>query len=110
MPVSERDRSRLSALLATLRPAHSLAARVERLSADHREIYEHYHDRMSAFIKRNDTDEDGHKGNAYATILCGYGPQLPDDISVALIGEIPHILTTDDENTAMQKYQQWMRT
>lgn len=107
MPVSERDRSRLSALLATLRPAHSLAARVERLSADHREIYDQYVQRMREWIDRNDIDSDGNRGNAWAMVIRGYGPQLSDDIATKLIGPTPRILASADDNSAQQTYQRY---
>jgi hypothetical protein len=107
LPITERDRSRLAALILLVRPAHSLASRVEQLSADHREIYERYSERMKDFIARNDIDENGERGNAWAKVLCGYGPALPDTIYTALFGALPRILKVHDDDTASRIYRDY---
>lgn len=59
---------------------------------------------MTDFIARTDIDEDGHKGNAYAMTLRGYGPRLSEPIATALHGATPQILKTDNDDTAARKY------
>jgi hypothetical protein len=107
MPVSERDRARLSALLATVRPSHSLAARVQTLNDNDRAIYEIYRERMSAFIARTDIDEDGNRGNAYAVVLRGHGPRLPETITTLLNGVTPKITATDTDDNAARKFMEY---
>lgn len=77
-------RKQLAALLAIVKPAHSLESRVDKLSAEHREIYERYSERMAEFIAHKDIDTDGNPGNAYRLVADGYGPQLPARIANAL--------------------------
>lgn len=101
-------RKQLAELTLLIRPPHSLAYRVEKLSAEHRQIYDLYCERMSAFIARNDIDADGNAGNAYAMTLRGYGPQLTRAIATTLFGEMPRLLlidTTDDD--AARKYKEY---
>jgi hypothetical protein len=104
MPVSERDRSRVQALMLLVRPSRSIAARVQTLNDTDRAQYDHYFERMSSFIARNDIDEDGEAGRAFAMTLRGYGPRLPEPINTALFGATPQILKTDNESDAARKY------
>lgn len=104
MPVSERDRSRLQALILLVRPSRSIAARVQTLNDTDRAQYDHYSERMSSFIARNDIDEYGEPGNAFAMTLRGYGPRLPETINTALFGATPQILKTDNDNDAADKF------
>jgi hypothetical protein len=98
MPVSDRDRSRLAALIAIVRPAKSLAARVDMLSDTDRNFYEEWKARCERWMLRYPD------GEAYEKHLDGYGPKLLDDVSIALIGEIPRILKTHDDSDAAQIY------
>ena len=102
--LNERDKRRLEALIAAVKPSHSIAARLDTLSDDHRDHYDWCKARLDRFIEQHPD------GQAYEMYLKGFGPRLPNAIAIALFGPTPHILNTDDENTAMQKYQQWMRT
>lgn len=61
---------------------------------------------MSSFIARNDIDSDGNRGNAFAMMLRGYGPRLPEAIATALHGATPQILKTDNDDTAAHKYRE----
>ena len=104
MALTERIRNRIDALFAILKPANSLASRVDALSEDDRQIYDRYSDRMKDFIARNDIDENGERGNAWARSIEGYGPHLPDRIYSALFGTTPQILKTDTNDIAARKY------
>lgn len=97
-------KKQLAALLAVVKPAHSLAAKLETLNGDDRARYDLYSERLSAFIARNDIDSDGNAGNAYAMTLRGYGPRLLETIGKALFGEEPRILLTDTETDAARKW------
>lgn len=110
MPVTERDRSRLAALIAIVRPARSLAARVDALGDDHREIYDRYSECMKDFIARNDIDPDTDEcGNAWAMVLRGYGPRLPEPIATALHDATPQILKTDTDDNAARKWVEYLQ-
>lgn len=102
MPVSDRDRNRIAALILLVRPAHSIAARVQALNETDRAQYDRYAERMSTFIARNDIDQDGNPGNAYAMTLRGYGPQLTRAIAMTLFGETPKILLNASDEQAAQ--------
>lgn len=101
-------KKRLAALLAVVKPAHSLAAKLDTLNEDDRARYSLYAERLSAFVARHDIDPDGNAGNAYAMTLRGYGPRLPEMIGKALFGDEPKILLTDTETDAARKWvEQW---
>ncbi|NEV00991.1 hypothetical protein [Bradyrhizobium uaiense] len=98
-------KKQVAALTAQIKPPNSLAARLDTLTDQQRTQYDRYSERMSAFIARNDIDEDGNPGNAYAMTLRGYGPQLPARINKALFGEMPTLpLNASDEQAA----QMWL--
>jgi hypothetical protein len=59
---------------------------VDKLEPSERVQYENYSERMKAFIARNDIDEDGNSGNAWAMVLRGYGPHLSGSIAEVLHG------------------------
>lgn len=106
--ITERDKKQLEAIIAIVKPAHSLEARLDALNETDRAQYDHYAQRMSAFIARNDIDADGNAGNAYAMTLRGHGPQLTKAIATTLFGETPRLLlidTTDD--TAARRYMEF---
>ncbi|APO53340.1 hypothetical protein LUI11_14690 [Bradyrhizobium diazoefficiens] len=103
----ERDRKRLSAIIAIVRPKHSLEARLDALNETDRAQYDRYVERMSAFIADNDIDPDGDPGNAYAMTLRGYGPQLTRAIAAALFGETPKVLLIDTDDTAARRYMEF---
>jgi hypothetical protein len=62
---------------------------------------------MKDFISRNDIDPDGERGNAWAMVLRGYGPQLPSTIATALHGVIPKITATDTDDNAARKFMEY---
>ena len=98
MPVTDRDRQRLDALIAIVKPANSLAARLDTLTADQREWYDGWKAHRERWMRRNDE-------RAYELTLNGYGPVgLRKDISVALFGEMPGILKTHNDSDAAQIY------
>lgn len=107
--ITERDRNRLATLIARIKPPHSIAARLETLTDAQRAQYDHYSERMSAFIARNDIDEEGNPGNAYRLISDGYGPQLSNAIDKALFGEMPKILKTDTDDEAARKWMECLQ-
>jgi hypothetical protein len=104
VPVTERDRSRLAALIAIVRPNDSLAARLEAVTDDQREYYRHWKARCDGFIERYPN------GEAYEKHLDGYGPfnSLRDEIAEALFGNPPQILNTDDDDKAAQIYRRYI--
>lgn len=102
--ITARDRSRLAALIAIVKPAHSLAARVDALNDDHRNYYLGWSAHWSQWINRHNDDD----GRAYGLTLAGYGPvQLPADIATALHGAMPQILKTDSDNDAANKFREY---
>jgi hypothetical protein len=101
VPISERDRKRLDALIAIVKPANSLAARIDTLSDDQRDWYDGWKVYCERWMR-------GHGERAYKLTLEGFSPVgLREDISIALFGETPRILETDDDNKAAQIYQRY---
>jgi hypothetical protein len=99
VPVTERDKRRLDALIAIVKPANSLAARLDSLTDDQRNWYEGWKTHCERWMRKNGE-------RAYQRILEGYGPAgLREDIGIALFGELPRILQTDDDEKAAQIYQ-----
>lgn len=107
--ITASDRKQLDALIAIVRPAHSLAAKLETLTDEQRARYDRHSECMLAFIARNDIDEDGKRGNAYAMTLRDYGPRLPSPIATALFGDMPKILKTDTEADAARKWMEYLQ-
>lgn len=101
-------RKQLAELTLLIRPPHSLACRVEKLRAEHRQIYERYSERMSAWLeacKAQHDDEIEIEARPYARMLEGYGPPtMRRAVETALFGEAPRILLTDTEETAARKW------
>lgn len=108
MPVSDRDRSRLAALIAIVKPAHSLAAKLETLTDEQRDYYARWKARYERWIegcKAHHDDEIELDARPYAYSLQGHGPPaLRRDVKTALFGEAPKILKTDTEDTAARKW------
>jgi hypothetical protein len=105
--VTERDKSRIAALFLLIRPAQSIAAKVQRLEPSEREIYERYSIRYSQWIsecKRACDDDDQREGRPYELSLQGRGPHLPNDIAIALNGTVPTIIATMTDDKAAQTY------
>lgn len=102
-------KKQLAVLLAVVKPAHSLAAKLDMLNEDDRARYGLYCERLSAFIARHDIDSDGNAGNAYAMTLRGYGPRLPETIGKALFGETPTIRLIDTEDDAARKWMEYLQ-
>ncbi|MCD9825335.1 hypothetical protein [Bradyrhizobium japonicum] len=101
-------KKQLAALLAVVKPAHSLAAKLDTFNEDDRARYDLYSERLSAFIARNDVDSEGNAGNAYAMTLRGYGPRLPETVSKALFGKTPEIVKTDTDDDAACKWMEYL--
>lgn len=101
MPITERDRQRLQALIAIVKPADSISARLDTLAETDRNYYDEWKARREHWMRRYPD------GEAFEKHLDGYGPQLRDDISVALFGETPRILKTDDYQRAQEIYRRY---
>jgi hypothetical protein len=99
--LTERDRSRLDALIEIVKNANPLAARVDTLTDDQREWYDGWKARLDRFIEQHPD------GEAYEMYLKGFGPRLPHTIGVVLFGEAPRILTSDDDRRAAEIYQRY---
>jgi hypothetical protein len=101
VPITERDKRRLDALIAIVKPANSLAARIDTLTADQRGWYDGWKAHCERWMRRNGE-------RAYEITLNGRGPvNLRKEISVALFGEMPRILMTDDDNGAADIYRRY---
>jgi len=100
VPVTDRDRQRLDALIAIVKPVNSLAARLDTLTDADRNYYDEYKARCERWMLRYPD------GGAYEKHLDGYGPKLRDDIS-ALLGEMPGILKTHNDSDAAEIYQRY---
>jgi hypothetical protein len=99
--ITERDRSRLDALIAIIKPENSLAAKIDALNDDQREWYDGWKAHCDRWMQK-------HGEHAYELRLSGYGTiKLRDDIAIALHGEMPRILKTDDERKAAEIYQRY---
>jgi hypothetical protein len=99
VPVTLHDRARLDALIAIVKPANSLSARIEYLNNAQREYYKRWSERWLRFIARHPD------GEAYRMTLEDDCPQeLPEEINMALFGPTTRIKLTDDLNVAMEKY------
>ena len=101
MGITERDKKRLDALIKKVKPSHSIAARLDTLSHDQRDQYDWCKSRLDQFFEQHSD------GDAYEMYLKGFGPRLPHTISVALFGEIPRILKTDDDQRAQDIYRRY---
>lgn len=101
MPVTDRDRQRLEALIAIVKPANSLGARIDTLNDEQRDWYDGWNAHCDRWMRRNDE-------HAYELMLNGYGPVgLRKDIAIALFGETPRILASDDDRRAAEIYQRY---
>lgn len=106
MGITDRDRNRLAALILLIRPAHSIAARVEALNEADRARYNRYSERMSAWIERCKAKHDDDieiEARPYAHMLEGYDPPTMRGAK-ALFGEEPRILLIDTETDAARKW------
>lgn len=113
MPVSDRDRSRLAALIAIVKPAHSLAARLDALTDDQRDYYARWEARYERWIewcKAQHDDETEIDARPYAYSLQRYPPTtLRRDVETALFGETPKILKTDSNDDAARKWMDYLQ-
>ncbi len=101
MGVTERDRTRLDALIAIVKPANSLAARLDTLSDGQRDWYDGWEAHCEQWMRRNGE-------RAYELALCGFRPVgLRSDISTALFGEMPRILKTHSDSEAAAIYHRY---
>lgn len=95
---------RLAALETAVRPNHSLAARVERLSPSDRQTYEHYRTERAAWSGQF-LEPDG----AYRAFLNGdSGPQLPHRVAEALFGQPVEITRKDSNADAAEKFREFL--
>lgn len=109
MPVSDRDRNRLAALIAIVKPSHSLAARLDALTDEQRDYYtrwkasdERWYERCKA---RSDMDDIEPEARPYACTCERVGPPtIRRDVETALFGETPKILLSDTETDAARKW------
>ncbi|WP_161495369.1 hypothetical protein [Bradyrhizobium sacchari] len=114
MPISDRDRSRLAALIAIVKPAHSLAARLETLTDEQRDSYarwEALYERWIEWCKAHHDDEIEVDARPYAYLLqrCPPPPTLHRDVQTPLFGETPKILRTDTEDEAARKWMDYLQ-
>ncbi|MCP1843623.1 hypothetical protein ACVIHI_003459 [Bradyrhizobium sp. USDA 4524] len=97
-------KKQIAALLAVVKPAHSLAARLDALSPDDRAHYERWktrHDEWFERCKARRDDEIEVEARPYARMLEGYGPPtMRRDVETALFGEMPRILSTASDDDA----------
>jgi hypothetical protein len=99
VPITERDKRRLDALIAIVKPANSSAARIDTLTDDQRDWYDGWKAHCERWIRKNGE-------RAYELTLDNIGPmKLREDISIVLFGEMPRILKTDDDRRAAEIYQ-----
>ncbi|WP_143130551.1 hypothetical protein [Bradyrhizobium arachidis] len=105
MPVSDRDRNRLAALIAIVKPANSLAARFETLTDEQRDYYWYWHQRYGDWLRRCLVLDDDNEPDArpYARMLeHDTSPRLRRDIDEALFGKAPRIPTAMSDVEAAQ--------
>ncbi|WP_262048192.1 hypothetical protein [Bradyrhizobium sp. Bra78] len=105
MPITERDRNRLAAIIAQLKPPNSLAARLDTISDDDRAYFARWDARFTRWIegcKAKHDDEIEIEARPYARMLEGYGPpMMRRSVEISLIGEPPTIpLHASDEQAA----------
>jgi hypothetical protein len=86
MAITERIRNRLDALFAIVKPANSIAARIDSLTDEQREYFEWYKARCDLWMIKckAQCDDDEREGRPYARMLDGFGPTLRDDVHTAL--------------------------
>jgi len=107
MPVSDRDRNRLAALIAIVKPAHSLAARLDALADEQRDSYARWEARYERWIewcKAQHDDEIEADARPYAHSLQRHPPTLRRDVRIALYGPDRVILITATEEEAASFY------
>ncbi|MEH2485003.1 hypothetical protein [Bradyrhizobium sp. AZCC 2230] len=108
MPITERDRNRLAAIIAQIKPPNSLAARLDTVSDEQRAYYARWEVRYEQWVqgcKAKHDDEIGIEARPYARMLEGYGPPtMRRDVGTALFGATPKILLTDTETDAARKW------
>lgn len=107
--ITASDRKQLGALIAIVKPANSLAARLETLTDEQRAAYEKYRDRMSAWIeklKAHRPDDDDPDAYLYdRTLETKFGePKLRRDVRIALYGPDRLIPITASEDEAARIY------
>ncbi|MET4603436.1 hypothetical protein ABIB90_002914 [Bradyrhizobium sp. JR4.1] len=109
MPIGDRDRNRLAALIAIVKPAHSIAAKLEAITDEQRNSYagwEARHERWIEWCKAQHDDEiEDDDARPYAYSLQRYPPPtLRREVETALFGQAPKILKTDTEADAARKW------
>ncbi|MET4799081.1 hypothetical protein [Bradyrhizobium sp. LB11.1] len=111
--ITASDRKQLGALIAIVKPARSLAARLETLPDEQRDYYARWQARYEQWIERckaNHDDEIEIEARPYASMLEGRGPPMMNrDVEAALFNETPKILSTDTETDAARKWMEYPR-
>ncbi|MET4307710.1 hypothetical protein [Bradyrhizobium sp. RT4b] len=112
--ITERDKRQLASIIAIVKPANSLEARLEKLSEEHRVRYDIYCWRMVQWATRinamcPDDYEGGIDAHLYARSIDSksYEPRLDARVQMALFGPTPRILKTASEDEAMRIYKEY---
>ncbi|WP_440640383.1 hypothetical protein ACSHT2_03385 [Bradyrhizobium sp. PUT101] len=108
MPITERDRNRIAAIIARIKPPRSLAARLDTINDEQRAYYARWKARFEQWIegrKAKHDDEFEIEARPYASMLDGHGPpMMRRSVEAALFDEAPKILLTDTETDAARKW------
>lgn len=108
MPVSDRDRNRLAALVAIVKPRKSLAFRLDTITDEQRAYYVRWEARYGQWIekcKAKHDDEIEIEARPYAHVLEGHGPPtMRHDVETALFGASPRILLSETDTDAARKW------
>jgi hypothetical protein len=101
--ITERDKKRITDLIAIIKPEHSLEKRIDALSDDQRDFYFRWKQRCAIWMHQ-------HRENAYELTLNGFGPaRLRKNISIALFGSPPTIPFAATEKEAAEIYHEFSR-
>ena len=106
MTVSQRDRNRIDAITAQIKPRYSLLSRLDLLTEHGRDHFNQWRRYCDDFLHHH---EDEAPGDAYRMHLDSYGPfgRLSAEISVALFGPVPSIQSSASEEEACLIWQRY---
>lgn len=101
MPASRNNIARrIAVLAATVRPADSLQARLEKLTPIQAAMFHAHRERYDRWTAR-------HAGeNLYAAMIDDPPPNLPSALRAALFPDHAEIIEGDSADTAQRKYQE----
>ncbi|WP_038956354.1 hypothetical protein [Bradyrhizobium japonicum] len=106
--ITERDKKQLDAIIAIVKPAHSLEARLEKLSDERRAYYARWKARFEQWSERckaDDSLDDEPDARPYASMLAGHGPpMMRRSVETALFGETPRVLLNASDEHAAQMW------